>query len=128
MTQSCINIRTIVGGFASFLVFNECLFEKCKRIRNAGYPCRSNDHPWPEIRWSFSPAGGISSVRRFDTSGVPDSDLDILWWGLFNLASVHYKRGPSVVTATSAESHCMLRFPFGRLYRLRWRTLQLLLL
>lgn len=41
---------------------NEYLFEKGKQIRNAGYPCRSNDHPWLEIRWSFSPAGRIPLV------------------------------------------------------------------
>lgn len=89
------------------------------RIRNTDFPCRSNDHPWPEIRWLFSPAGiGSPSLTRSDTPGVPDFDLEILWWGLFSLASVHYIRGPSVVTATSTTSHCVLRFSFNLLVAL----------
>lgn len=41
-------IRAIIGGFAYFLAFITNACEKRKRIRNAGYPCRSNDHPWPD--------------------------------------------------------------------------------
>ncbi|TGZ46179.1 Uncharacterized protein DBV15_06525 [Temnothorax longispinosus] len=88
MTSGDKCIRTIVTCFAYFFVF---ITSVCPRNANGsetptvlagriiildqGSDGRSHDSP---------------GLRRSDTPGVPDFDLDILWWGLFSLASVHY--------------------------------------
>lgn len=52
-------------------------------------------------------------LRRSDTPGIPDFDSEnTLWWGLFSFAPMHYIRGPSVVTATSVKSQCVLQLVY----------------